>query len=110
MRTQGKQAMVRKILVSSLMAIAASCSSAAAAFDWISDVNVAAIEATYAPLTIRFFLTSNVGTCPGGQGFGSMVDYKAGGNTSDERIANSQMVASIIMTAKVTGRRIRVFG
>ena len=84
--------------------------SSAFAYDWYTVAEVAAVEGTAAPSIVRFWVTTKVGSCPVGQEFGSQLDYRPNGGTPDEKIANGQTVAAILMTAKTGGRKIKIFG
>jgi len=103
----GEQNMVRFLAI---FCMAVVLPSPALAYDWSTVASVAAIEGTHVPSIVRFWVTSKVSTCPTGQEFGSQLDYSPIGSTADERIANAQAVTSILMTAKVTGRQIKIFG
>ena len=103
----GELDMVRSLAI---LCMAVVLPSPALAYDWSTVASVAAIEGTHVPSLVRFWVTSKIGACPTGQEFGSQLDYSPIGSTADERIANAQTVTSILMTAKVTGRQIKIFG
>lgn len=80
--------------------------SPAAAYDWMVVGDVNNIEVTYMPDRVVFELNVAAGTCAAG----SMLAWIAKGADAASKIANVQAILSVLMTAKTTGKQIRIYG
>lgn len=76
------------------------------ATDWMIETKITAIEPTYIPLKISFWTESGAGSCPAG----SIYNWNAQGADQPAKIANVQSVLATLMTALMTGKRVRLYG
>ena len=88
-----------------VFAILAACSQPAMAYDWMVEANVIAIEPTYVPGSLNFSISLPAGTC-----VGTWLHWQARGASEAAQIANVQAVLSVVLTAKVAGSKVRVYG
>ena len=79
---------------------------AASAEDWGVNANVLLVEVSNMPNTITFQIDQPAGPC----GAGSYLSWNVRGSDATERAHNSEAVLSMLMTAKTSGQKIRVFG
>lgn len=75
------------------------------AYTWISEVKVTAIEVTYVPTSVPFYVDKAVGDCT----VGAPLTWVARGNSPDEKNQNAQGVLATLLTAKSSGQAIRVY-
>lgn len=79
--------------------------SSASAYAWVSEVKITAIEVTYLPGSIPFYVDKAVGGCA----IGSPLTWLPRGSTTDERNQSAQGVLSALLTAKSSGQSVRVY-
>ena len=82
-----------------------SAAAPVAATDAMEDVKITAVEVTYMPERITFWVDRAVGTCVAG----SILVWNAHGSTQSARDQNAQAVLAALITAKTSGASVRVF-
>ena len=88
-----------------LMAVSAfAIAHPASAYDWVVDANVTSIEVTYMPDKVVFWINASAGTCSAG----SLLSWLAKGADAAAKAANVQAVLTVLITAKVSGRPVRL--
>jgi hypothetical protein len=95
-----------KILSFALAGIAALGSSQAWAYDWGLEARVVVVEASYMPVQILFSIDVPGASCTAG----TLLKWTAKGSTADEKIANTQAIFAMLLTAQTSGRKVRVYG
>lgn len=75
-------------------------------YDWTAVGRVKIIEATYMPSDVPFTLDVAAGSCAPG----SMLSYKGWSAGTDIRRANIQAVYTLLLSAKLSGTPIQIFG
>ena len=96
----------RWLLGSLALASGALASGAAQAFDWSVTAHVTMVEATYMPAQVTFLIDQAGGSCAAGQ----TLSWTAAGSDSTLLSANASAVFSLLMTAKVSGQAVTLFG
>jgi hypothetical protein len=74
--------------------------------DIMVDAHVTVVEASYIPWALYFIIDQSPTNCPSG----SWMRWNIGGSDEPSRIANAQAVISTLVTAKVSGKTVRLFG
>lgn len=80
--------------------------SAATTPDWGIDAHVVVVESSYMPGTLDFQIDAPAGTCAAG---GWLV-WNISGADEPSKIANAQANLSVLMSAFLSGKRVRVVG
>ena len=75
-------------------------------YDWMATGNIATIESTYMPGRIVFQMTVSGGSCTSG----AWLTWYAKGVDAAEKQANVQAVLAVLMSAKLSGQQIRIYG
>lgn len=98
----------RLVRFSLLTAILGLTPSGAFAYDWAVDAHVVVIEGSYVGWTTVYFTIDQTpsASCPAG----NWLHWNTLGSTEAVRIANEQAVFSLIMAAKLSGKRVKVHG
>lgn len=78
----------------------------ASAFDWNVTTSVNVVEPSYMPDRVVFSVSSSVGSCP----VGSWLTWQSKGPTDAAKAANAQAVLSVLMTAMLAHRQVRIYG
>lgn len=97
--------MIRNIFIAASLAAALLVGSPAAAWDAKADVKVTAIEVTYMPDRIVFWVDQTIGTCAAG----AMLQWSPQGATQSARDQNVQAVLAGLMSAKASGSPVRAY-
>lgn len=85
----------------------ATTANAAFAWDWYVDAHVLVVETSYMPGALDFTIDqSPSSSCP----TGNWIHWNITGADEPSRIANVQATLSILMSASLSGKRVRVFG
>ena len=80
------------------------------AIDWITTVHVTAVETTGMPNLITFWVDGSAGACADGQGLGPQLSWQPRGTSAAETQANMQAAFATLLTARASGRPIKIFG
>jgi hypothetical protein len=80
-------------------------SAPATAYDAYGEARVLAVEVTYMPRSLNFFLSANIGSCKAG----TPITWLPQGDTEASKIANAQAVLATILTARTSGQSVRVY-
>jgi len=80
--------------------------TSAQAFDWSIETTVSALEPSYVPNSIAFSVNAAGGSCVQG----TWLTWNAVGADQPTKIANIQAVYATLLSAKLSGKTIRVFG
>ena len=84
--------------------------SPALAYDWVVTVPVNAVEMTGSPGKVTFWIDYPASSCVQAQGLGAQIYWTARGSTPDEVIANGQAALATLLTARASGRPVKLFG
>ena len=95
-----------KYLTSVAGAITFTFASPAAAHDWGVTGQVTMIEPTYIPNHIVFKTDVAAGSCPAG----ALLTWFAQGADVASKVANTQAILAVLLTAKSTGAKVMLFG
>jgi len=85
---------------------ASSFPMSAYAYDWVVQGTVTAIASSAAPGVITFQINGAAGSCAQATWLG----FKANGDDNSMMIANSQATLSLLLTSKMTGQKVQIFG
>jgi hypothetical protein len=96
----------RSLIVLAMSGLASMISSSASATDWVFDARVTDIEASFVPNEVAFYTDGGAGSCLSG----SMMHWPAQGADQTAKTANIQGVLSIMTTALVAGKKVRLYG
>jgi len=80
--------------------------TSAYAFDWSIETTVSALEPSYVPTRISFTVNAAGGSCAQG----AWLTWNAQGADQPAQIANIQAVYATLLSAKLSGKTIRIFG
>ena len=82
--------------------------STAFAWDWMVDAHVVVIESTYVGYTHLYFSLDQAGSasCPAG----TWIMWNTMGSDEPSQLANVQAQLSVLMSAKLSGKTVRVYG
>ena len=90
--------------------LGALCASAAVtsayAFDWVIETTVSVLEPSYVPTSIAFSVNAAGGSCAQG----AWLSWNAQGADQPSKIANIQAVYATLLSAKLSGKTIRIYG
>jgi hypothetical protein len=75
------------------------------AYDWVGEAKVTAVEVTYMPQSIPFYVDQAIGGCAAG----TALMWTPRGNTAEEKNQNAQAVFSALLTAKSSGQKITAY-
>lgn len=98
----------RKLISAAAVAtlMIASGGAKAQSYDWAVLGGVTSIEATYMPNTFRFALNVAAGSCAAG----TYLTWNGVGSTVADQQANVKAVYAMVLTAKVAGGGMRIYG
>lgn len=98
--------MALRLLISATLIV--TCSPANAQYDWTVDAHVTTIEPTYVAWTNLYFAVDQAGgtSCP----VGTWLRWNTLGVDETHKIANVQAILSVLLSAKLSGKRVRVYG
>lgn len=101
---------MRKVLRGLVAALVAApailTSTAAQALDFAVVVHVTSVEVTYMPGRITFLVDGAAGSCS----VGTWLQWVSSGSDSTLLAAQAQAVLSLLMTAKVSGQTVAIYG
>lgn len=80
--------------------------TSAQAYDWMVETTVSGLEPTYVPTRISFTVNAAGGSCTQG----TWLTWNAQGTDEPAQIANIQAVYATLLSAKLSGKTIRIFG
>jgi hypothetical protein len=95
-----------RLALSGLALALGLASQPALAYDWMVETTISAIEPTYVPSSVNFTVNAPAGTCA----MGAWLSWNVRGADQPSRIANAQAILSILLTAKMSGKTIRIYG
>lgn len=87
-------------------ALAFTHSASSFAYDWSVETAVTLVQPTYMPRSVSFKLSDAAGECVAG----AWLKWTPQGTTEAEKHANANAVYGTLLTAFITGRKVRVFG
>lgn len=80
--------------------------TSAQAYDWVIETTVSVVEPTYIPAQVTFQVNAAAGSCAQG----TWLTWNAKGSDEAAQIANVQGVLATLLSAKLSGKTIRIVG
>lgn len=97
---------MKKIILTIAFALCATVFSKAQAYDWVVEAKVTYVQGSYLPTNASFRIDTNASTaCPAGTWMSWTGNFHGVNQT-----ANVKMVYSMLLTAFVTGKKIKLYG